>query len=80
MKRAKFICLFLLAASGVTLVESLSIRRVHASTFTVVTASDNGSDASPTPGSLRQAIIFANSSPGLDTINFNIPGPILNIQ
>src|SRR6185369_11879441 len=79
MKRAKIVWLVLLAASILTLVESLSIRRVQASTFTVVTTADNGNDASPTPGSLRQAIIFANGSPGLDTINFNIPGPILNI-
>lgn len=37
-------------------------------TFVVTNVNDNG------PGSLRQAIIDANSSPGLDTITFNISG------
>lgn len=36
--------------------------------FTVVNTNDSG------PGSLRQAIVDANASPGLDTITFNIPG------
>lgn len=40
-------------------------------TFTVTTALD------AKPGSLRQAIINANASPGLDTISFNI-GASLN--
>ena len=39
-----------------------------AAVFTVTTGSDNG------PGSLRQAILDANANPGLDTINFNLPG------
>src|SRR5450755_4243649 len=39
-----------------------------ADTFTVSTTDDTGT------GSLRQAITDANSHPGLDTINFNIPG------
>jgi hypothetical protein len=39
-----------------------------ASTFTVTNTADSG------PGSLRQAILDANASPGLDTIAFNIPG------
>jgi hypothetical protein len=37
---------------------------VHAATFTVLNTSDSG------PGSLRQAILDANGSPGLDTITF----------
>ena len=41
----------------------------------VTTAADNGNNLDPTPGSLRQAIITANSTPGQDTIDFNIPGP-----
>src|SRR4030095_5145249 len=41
---------------------------VWAATFTVSTTSDAG------PGSLRQAIIDANSAPGKDTIEFLIPG------
>jgi parallel beta-helix repeat protein len=39
-----------------------------AAVFTVTTVNDNG------VGSLRQAILDANASPGADTINFNIPG------
>lgn len=37
-------------------------------TFTVTNANDSG------PGSLRQAILDANSNPGLDSVSFNIPG------
>ncbi len=37
-------------------------------TFTVINNSDSGG------GSLRQAILDANSSPGADSITFNIPG------
>ena len=44
-------------------------RPATASTFTVTNAADIGS------GSLRQAILDANASPGLDTIAFRIPGP-----
>ncbi len=40
----------------------------HAATLTVNTTDDNG------PGSLRQAILDANASPGPDTITFNIAG------
>src|SRR5712664_3701746 len=40
--------------------------------FTVTTTADNGSNTSPTPGSLREAIINANNSGG-GTINFSIP-------
>src|SRR5437016_3168000 len=38
------------------------------STLTVLNTSDGG------PGSLRQAILDANGTPGADTINFNIAG------
>jgi titin len=37
-------------------------------TYTVITAADSGT------GSLRDMITQANNNPGLDTINFNIPG------
>ncbi len=50
-------------AALVALAGSLS-----AATFTVTTTSDAGA------GSLRQAIMDANASPGADTIVFNIPG------
>ena len=43
-------------------------------TFTVTTIVDNGSNVTPTAGSLRAAIINANATAGLDTINFNISG------
>jgi hypothetical protein len=39
-----------------------------AATFTVNTTADSGA------GSLRQAILEANASPGADEIHFNIPG------
>ncbi len=42
-------------------------------TFTVTTTADNGSNSSPTPGSLREAIVNGNAVGG-GTINFNIPG------
>ena len=42
--------------------------RTLPSTFLVTNLADSG------PGSLRQAILDANASPGTDTIAFNIPG------
>jgi hypothetical protein len=51
--------------------EHLEPRRLLA-TFTVTTTADNV--ASPPSGSLRQAIVSANVSPGLDNIVFDIPG------
>ena len=41
---------------------------VSATTYTVTSTADTG------PGSLRQAILDANASPGADTIAFNIVG------
>ena len=47
-------------------------------TFTVTTAADNGNNASPTPGSLRQMIVMANGMVNgvddVDQIVFAIPG------
>ena len=43
-------------------------RHAFASTFTVTNTNDSGA------GSLRQAILDANASPGLDTITFAIAG------
>ncbi len=47
-------------------------------TFTVTTTADNGSNASPTPGSLRQMIVMANGMANdvddVDHIVFAIPG------
>jgi parallel beta-helix repeat protein len=44
-----------------------TICAASAAVFTVTNVNDNG------PGSLRQAILDANASPGADTINFNLP-------
>jgi hypothetical protein len=44
------------------------------STFLVTTAMDNGSNTTPTAGSLRQAILNSNSTSGSNTIDFAIPG------
>lgn len=41
----------------------------HLSSLTVTTTADSG------PGSLRQAILDANTAPGQDIIAFDIPGP-----
>ena len=46
----------------------LGIWEASAMTFTVINTNDSGA------GSLRQAIMSANTNAGLDTINFNIPG------
>ncbi|MEK6409437.1 MAG: hypothetical protein AABN34_21140 [Acidobacteriota bacterium] len=44
------------------------VKTAAATTFTVINTNDSG------PGSLRQAILDANANPGLDTIDFNVPG------
>lgn len=48
-------------------VDPIIVLTVAAATFTVTTTENSG------PGSLRQAILSANSSPGPDLIVFNIP-------
>src|SRR5262245_66411042 len=48
----------------------LSVLRTTAGTFDVNTLSDSG------PGSLRQAILEANASPGDDAITFSVTGTI----
>jgi hypothetical protein len=50
------------------LVAIFSVGTAAADTYTVVSTVDSG------PGSLRQAILDANSHTGADTIAFNIPG------
>ena len=53
--------------------EPLESRRLLA-TFTVTNTLDNGSNTSPTPGSLRAAIVAANqAAPGPNSIHFAIP-------
>ncbi|HEY6169400.1 MAG TPA: HYR domain-containing protein [Verrucomicrobiae bacterium] len=52
-------------ASGPAVV---TINVTNACSLTVTTTNDSG------PGSLREVINCANSTPGLDTIRFNIPG------
>jgi hypothetical protein len=53
-------------------VEPLEDRQLL-STYVVMTADDNGNNASPTPGSLRQAIVKSNMNPGSNLILFQIP-------
>jgi hypothetical protein len=53
-------------AAALTL--GLGAASLAAGTFTVTNTDDSG------PGSLRQAILDANTNPGLDTIAFDIPG------
>src|SRR6266705_1793667 len=64
----------LLTVVTVVITESLSIKRASAITFTVTTTADNGNNASPTPGSLRKAILDSNGGVFADTITFAIPG------
>lgn len=48
--------------------------RAVPATFTVTTVADNGSNITPTAGSLREAIVKANATAGADIIAFNIAG------
>jgi hypothetical protein len=50
--------------------QMISTQRVSANTFTVTSLNDSGM------GSLRQAILDANSNPGDDTINITVTGTI----
>ncbi|HEX7471092.1 MAG TPA: right-handed parallel beta-helix repeat-containing protein [Verrucomicrobiae bacterium] len=56
--------MFTLVLAGTIFAGSIA----SAAVFTVTNVNNNGA------GSLRQAILDANASPGADTINFNIPG------
>src|SRR5215470_14040387 len=55
-------------ASLTVLAVLLAAASLDGATFTVTNTDDSGQ------GSLRQAILDANATPGLDTIAFNIPG------
>jgi CSLREA domain-containing protein len=59
-----------LVAMFLVLAPMISTRRVRANTFTVTSLNDSGA------GSLRQAILDANSNPGDDTINISLTGTI----
>ena len=60
---------FLLALAGALMaVWLLGVSTAQGATFTVTNTNDAGA------GSLRQAILDANASAGLDTIDFTIPG------
>ncbi|HYY59410.1 MAG TPA: Calx-beta domain-containing protein, partial [Pyrinomonadaceae bacterium] len=54
--------------------------KAEAAFFTVTTTADNGNNAAPTPGSLRQAIINANATAALDFIKFNIGSGLKTIK
>ena len=58
-----------IAALCCTFVFALLTTSTDANALTVTTTADSGA------GSLRQAILDANATNGLDTIAFNIPGP-----
>ncbi len=66
------ICVTAVAINVVRGVVSATV--VAGSVFTVTNTNDSG------PGSLRQAILDANASPGSDTITFNLPGPSRTIR
>ncbi|HKA22599.1 MAG TPA: C25 family cysteine peptidase [Blastocatellia bacterium] len=77
VKAGLVVTLAAFAAAALSLVGISSSGITHASTtFTVTNTGDNGG-VDPAPGAgtgtLRQAIVDANSTPGLDTIAFNIP-------
>jgi len=57
-----------LAAASIFVGLALAGASARAAIFTVTTTADSG------PGSLRQAILDANTSPGSDGISFAIPG------
>ena len=57
-----------LAAVAAIALALLLTQPARAATFFVINANDDG------PGSLRQAILDANASPGPDLISFDIPG------
>src|SRR5678809_59081 len=59
----------MLAAIGLMFILSGA---VQANTFHVTTTADNGDNNNPTAGSLRKAILDANSNPGPDLIDFQI--------
>jgi CSLREA domain-containing protein len=54
-------------------VEQMELRALLAA-FTVTTTADSGDDSNPTPGSLRQAILYANTQPNgvTTTITFDL--------
>src|SRR4051794_31961277 len=49
-------------------------QRTVPSTFVVTTTNDSG------PGSLRQAILDANTAPGTNTVTFNLPPGVQTIS
>jgi hypothetical protein len=60
--------LFIVALLVLALYSLTTVQRASAANFAVTNTNDAGA------GSLRQAILDANASSGLDTITFNIPG------
>src|SRR5919199_425514 len=67
----------LLALAALLVASLLAARPAHAAgtTFTVNSTNDRGDGrCNATECTLAEAINFANSTPGADVINFNIPG------
>ena len=58
-------------------VEQLEDRRLMA-VMHVTNVMDNGDNAHPIVGSLREAIVKANSHPGADKIDFQLPGVLVH--
>ncbi|HZQ08517.1 MAG TPA: hypothetical protein VFD70_18190, partial [Anaerolineae bacterium] len=50
------------------------LNQAPANVFVVTSTADSGNNLNAAPGTLRRAILNANSSPGHDEIDFNIPG------
>src|SRR5689334_19770573 len=48
--------------------------RTTPAVFPVTTTADNGNNATPTAGSLREAVLLSNKTAGLDDITFAVPG------
>jgi len=54
--------------------ENPLLMQAPANVFVVTSTADSGDNTNAAPGTLRRAILNANSSPGHDEIDFNIPG------
>jgi CSLREA domain-containing protein len=65
---------------SISLLVGLAMTAQAGTVFQVTTTADNGDNVNPTPGSLRAAILSANSTPGVDSISFSIGSGLQTIQ